>query len=81
MSIPNCLAACGAKGYAYCGAEYYNQCYGSNTAPNATKIATSSSGSTDPLKAGCNYACTGNATEACGGSNRIIVYVNNGTAS
>ncbi|KAF2239089.1 WSC-domain-containing protein [Viridothelium virens] len=80
-TINNCLDACAAKGYTYCGAEYYSECFGSTTTPNASAVATSSTGSTDPLKAGCTYACTGNATESCGGSNRIIVYTNNGTST
>lgn len=77
-TIANCLSACQAAGYTYCGEEYYTQCYGSNTAPAASLIA---SPANDPLAAGCGYACAGNSTESCGGSNRIIVYVNNGTAA
>jgi len=77
-TIPNCLSACAAAGYTYCGEEYYSECYGSNTAPAASLIAP---GSSDPLAAGCNYACRGNKTEACGGSNRVLVYINNGTAA
>lgn len=68
-TIANCMQACQARGFTYCGAEYYAECYGSNVAP-ATDLASGS----DPLSAGCNYPCKGNSTESCGGSARIIVY-------
>lgn len=58
-TIGNCMSACLDKGYRYCGEEYYSECYGSNTAPDASKIATGA----DALKAGCNFPCSGNATE------------------
>jgi hypothetical protein len=72
-TIANCVQACQAKGFAYCGAEYYSECFGSNVAP-VTNLAGS-----DPLAAGCNYPCKGNSTESCGGSARIIVYSNTGS--
>lgn len=74
-TIANCLEACQARGFAYCGEEYYSECFGSNSAPKAAVGPGS-----DPLTAGCNYPCNGNKTEACGGSDRILIYVNNGTA-
>jgi hypothetical protein len=73
-TIANCLDACTRSGKTVCGAEYYQECYGGSVAPNSNLIAGS-----DPLAAGCNYPCNGNKTEACGGSNRILVYINNGT--
>ena len=76
-TIGNCVDACADKGYAYCGEEYYSECYGSNTAPASASIAPGA----DPLTAGCNYPCNGNNSEACGGSNRILVYFNNGTSA
>ena len=75
-TIGNCMDACAASGYLYCGEEYYSECYGSNTAPTA-QVAPGS----DPLSAGCNFPCNGNKTEACGGANRVLVYINNGTSS
>ncbi|KAK5999914.1 hypothetical protein QM012_005002 [Aureobasidium pullulans] len=75
-TIANCLDACARSGLSVCGAEYYQECYGGSVAPSSSLIAGS-----DPLAAGCNYPCSGNKTEACGGSNKILVYVNNGTAS
>lgn len=73
-TIANCLDACTRSGLKVCGAEYYSECYGGSVAPNSNLIAGS-----DPLTSGCNYPCNGNKTEACGGSNRILVYINNGT--
>ncbi|THZ38116.1 hypothetical protein D6C90_06505 [Aureobasidium pullulans] len=73
-TIANCLDACAKSGLRVCGAEYYQECYGGSVAPSASLIAGS-----DPLTSGCNYPCTGNKTEACGGSNKILVYINNGT--
>lgn len=32
-TIANCLDACAAGGYVYCGEEYYSECYGSSSAP------------------------------------------------
>jgi hypothetical protein len=76
MTIVHCLDACAVDGYDYCGAEYYAECYGSSSEPASSSIASGS----DPLVAGCNYPCKGNTTESCGGSGKILVYVNNGTA-
>ena len=57
-TIGNCMSACQAKGWKYCGAEYYSECYGSNAEPDAGKVA-----GADPLKAGCKLPCKGNSTE------------------
>ena len=76
MTVATCLDACAKKGLMYCGQEYYSECYGSATGPDAGLALAG-----DPLAQGCSFACSGNATEACGGSNRILVYVNNGTAT
>lgn len=72
-TVENCLDACSGQGYDYCGLEYYGECYGSNSAPADSSIASGS----DYLSAGCNYPCNGNHNEACGGANRIIVYGQN----
>ncbi|USW48743.1 Putative carbohydrate-binding WSC, PAN/Apple domain, alpha/Beta hydrolase [Septoria linicola] len=70
-TISNCLDACNKSGFAYCGEEYYSECWASNVAPTAALAD-----GDDPLTAGCNYPCNGNKTEACGGANRILVYLN-----
>ena len=76
-TIGHCMDACASNGFKYCGAEYYAECWGSKTAPADSKIAPGA----DPLAAGCNFPCKGNSSEACGGSDRILVYINNGTAT
>ena len=76
-TIGNCMDACAAKGFTYCGAEYYAECWASKTAPSDSFIAAGA----DSLTAGCNYPCKGNSSEACGGSNRILVYLNNETTA
>ncbi|KAF2224557.1 hypothetical protein BDZ85DRAFT_261175 [Elsinoe ampelina] len=75
-TVGNCLDACAAAGMGWCGVEYYSECYGAKTAPLASRAL-----SGDALAQGCNYKCKGNSTEACGGANRIQVFVNNGTSS
>lgn len=77
MTIANCLDSCRSGGFIFCGAEYYGECYGSNTAPANTSIASGS----EPLAMGCDLPCYGNSTESCGGSGKIIVYTNNGTTN
>ncbi|ETS86981.1 hypothetical protein PFICI_00809 [Pestalotiopsis fici W106-1] len=70
-TIAHCLDACAASGYPYCGEEYYSECYGGQLSSSAAVAS-----GADPLSAGCDYPCNGNKTEACGGSNRILVYKN-----
>jgi len=74
-TIENALNACADKGYTWCGQEYYSEAYGSKAAPNASLVvASASQGVYAMVGAGCSYKCNGNSAEACGGSNRIIVY-------
>ena len=50
-----------------------------NLSLNTSRIlATAEDGEAAMVAAGCNYRCTGNSSEACGGSNRIMVYGNDG---
>ena len=66
MTIESCQAFCTMNNYALAGLEYSYQCYCANT------IATDSAlGQT-----GCNMACSGNAAETCGGSNRLSIFNN-----
>lgn len=57
-TIGNCVSACQAQGYMYCGEEYYSECYGSNNEPDMGLLAGS-----QPLKSGCDFPCNGNKTE------------------
>lgn len=76
MTEANCLDACTAAGWKACGVEYYHECFASSAVPDPSLVAAPAA---DPLSAGCAYACAGNTSEACGGSNRVLVYVNNGS--
>ncbi|KAF4631376.1 hypothetical protein G7Y89_g6750 [Cudoniella acicularis] len=58
MTQESCINYCSTQGYIYAGVEYSSQCSGSGPAA-----------STD-----CNMGCTGNATEACGGPNRLNLF-------
>jgi hypothetical protein len=74
-TIENCLDACRASGYTWCGEEYQSECYGAKKAPDASfMLAPASGGVMGMLNAGCNMKCFGNGQEACGGANRLIVY-------
>lgn len=55
----NCQAYCLAGGYVFAGTEYQIQCYCGNTPPPATYLDTTGSH--------CTFACSGDATEDCGG--------------
>lgn len=56
-TIPKCVAACAAKNYVYCGAQYHRECWGGNTIPNQ-KVD----------DANCNFDCSGNLNQICGGN-------------
>ncbi|KAH7126789.1 hypothetical protein B0J11DRAFT_526490 [Dendryphion nanum] len=60
-----CTSACDAAGYFYAGLEYAGECYCGNTLATGAKLEDAS---------GCNMVCNGNATEYCGGSNRLNLY-------
>ncbi|KAH7308553.1 WSC domain-containing protein [Stachybotrys elegans] len=53
----NCLAACAAKGYPYCGTQYHRECWG-GPSPPIQQVAEN----------GCNFDCTGDSTQWCGGN-------------
>ncbi|KAI4258413.1 MAG: hypothetical protein L6R42_005121 [Xanthoria sp. 1 TBL-2021] len=57
MSNEKCIAGCAAKGYSAAATEYTNECWCGNRFPSelANEID-------------CNYVCTGNETQICGGN-------------
>lgn len=75
MTVSKCLDACQARGMAYCGPEWSQECWGSNTAPESSYAVAG-----DPIAVGCNYKCSGNQTESCGGALRVLTYVNRAMA-
>lgn len=70
-----CAAAC--QGYTYFGTEYSGECYCGNSLGTGAVIAT---GGADPAQNGCSMTCNGNATEYCGGANRLTMYKLNSTS-
>lgn len=72
MTEEKCLSACADKSLSYCGLEYSGEYFGSQLAPSANTAPFA--GSLGPLARGCNYACAGNSTLACGGASRITLY-------
>ena len=66
MSVEQCTSACQAGGYTLAGVEYAQECYCGNSFSNG--------GAQEPDMSGCNMPCAGNASEYCGGPNRLNVY-------
>lgn len=65
MTDESCINYCNSAGFIYAGTEYSTQCYcGSNLADGAASAA-----ETD-----CSMPCSGNATESCGGPNRLNLF-------
>jgi len=65
MTAELCISFCTAKGLGYAGVEYSQECYcGSSLAAAAAEAP----------EADCNMPCTGDATQPCGGPNRLNLY-------
>ncbi|KAL8752627.1 MAG: hypothetical protein Q9184_005668, partial [Pyrenodesmia sp. 2 TL-2023] len=63
MTVATCSAFCSS--YNFFGIEYRNECFcGSTITNNAAKVADGD----------CSMTCSGNATQFCGGANRLTVY-------
>lgn len=70
MTLEQCAQQCSS--YQYMGLEYSSQCFCSNSLQNSTAIAS---------QYDCNYVCSGNDSEVCGGSNRLSLYNNTNVTS
>ncbi|KAL9596717.1 MAG: hypothetical protein Q9219_005628 [cf. Caloplaca sp. 3 TL-2023] len=57
MTNDKCITACAGQGYALAATEYTNECWCGRTTPRTLGNETD-----------CNYVCTGNATQTCGGN-------------
>ncbi|KAL8727802.1 MAG: hypothetical protein Q9166_005794 [cf. Caloplaca sp. 2 TL-2023] len=57
MSNNKCIASCAAKGYSAAATEYTNECWCGNRFPSELRDETD-----------CNYVCTGDSTQICGGN-------------
>lgn len=65
MTDEACVSFCISKNFIYAGTEYAGECYcGNSLASTGTPAALSD----------CNMACNGNATEQCGGPDRLTVF-------
>ncbi|KAK0632014.1 hypothetical protein B0T14DRAFT_490452 [Immersiella caudata] len=65
MTIESCIAYCDTRGFAYAGVEYSVECFCGNTlAPAASHVAASQ----------CSMACSGDATQPCGGPSRLNLF-------
>jgi hypothetical protein len=84
MTIELCQATCDRLAYGYAGLEDAQQCCMCLSLPNFPQthanaisivcdsaIRNGAAATSDGL---CNMACFGNATEICGGGNRISLY-------
>ncbi|EFQ26203.1 WSC domain-containing protein [Colletotrichum graminicola M1.001] len=65
MSNDACTAYCFSKGFAYAGTEYANECYCGNSLAKGGVLAN---------EADCTSVCSGDATQPCGGPNRLSLY-------
>jgi hypothetical protein len=66
-TVESCIAGCASAGYSIAGLEYSQECWCDNSLTYGAGVQ---------ADADCSYACTGNASETCGGSNRLSVYSN-----
>ncbi|KAI4181434.1 MAG: hypothetical protein L6R41_006629 [Letrouitia leprolyta] len=74
MTNDKCITACAAQGYSLAASEYTNECWCGKTIPKSPANETD-----------CNYVCTGNATQTCGGNgyfhdHSFLSLFNNGKA-
>jgi hypothetical protein len=60
-----CIATCISQNFTMAGTEFSDECYCGNTLVDGAVLTVNSD---------CNMGCAGNATEACGGPNRVSVY-------
>lgn len=63
-TVDSCTSACRTAGYNFAGVEWSSECWCDN------EILAGKTGG----QSGCDMACSGNALEYCGGSQRLNVY-------
>ncbi|KAI0315679.1 copper radical oxidase [Amylostereum chailletii] len=74
LTVEDCINSCSGQNFTLAGLEFGVQCFCGNVLVDGAVEA--------PAGTGCNTACSGNTTEACGGPNLISLYTstNNITA-
>ncbi|TFK38505.1 hypothetical protein BDQ12DRAFT_723345 [Crucibulum laeve] len=71
-TIQTCVASCLAGNFTLAGTEFGDECYCGNTLVDGAVVADAAT---------CNMGCAGNATQACGGPNRLSVYTSTGNVT
>ncbi|KAG4437093.1 hypothetical protein IFR05_007427 [Cadophora sp. M221] len=66
MTVDLCMSKCANAGYPIAGLEYYSECYCDLQVRNGNARATDATT--------CNTPCQGNATQQCGGPNRLSLF-------
>ncbi len=69
MTNQVCMAYCTGLGYKYAGTEWSRECWCGNSF-----AATRTPATTVASLAKCNYKCTGDATQNCGGDSWLSLY-------
>ncbi|KAG8842004.1 hypothetical protein FRC20_004683, partial [Serendipita sp. 405] len=67
MTVQKCIEGCNQAGYSSAGLEYGRECYCDNVNYPPGQSESMSE---------CDMPCTGDATQICGGSNRMLIYHN-----
>jgi hypothetical protein len=65
VTVPTCLDACQAGGFALAGVEFSDECWCGNSIQYANHPQDASN---------CQYSCAGDPTQLCGGASAIIIY-------
>ncbi|KAG8819183.1 hypothetical protein FRC17_010573 [Serendipita sp. 399] len=65
MTVQRCVDGCAAAGFSAAGLEYNRECFCGNTNTPASDAVDINE---------CNSPCFGDASQFCGGGNRILVY-------
>ncbi|KAH6722002.1 WSC domain-containing protein [Leptodontidium sp. MPI-SDFR-AT-0119] len=66
LTRKSCQELCRSAGWTYCGVEWSQECWGANVLSGLP--------ANDSPQSLCNLPCKGNASEICGGSERINVF-------
>ncbi|KAJ3885188.1 WSC domain-containing protein, partial [Lentinula edodes] len=67
LTLETCVAFCDSVDYIFAGVEFAQECYCDSTIqiPSVPSNLTA-----------CDFSCSGNSSELCGGSDNILIYTN-----
>ncbi len=89
MTVESCISFCTSKGFQYAGTEYSAECCELSPTRKTPVLEmllcllkryiadcgnTLAAGAAAAAAADCSMACSGSATEGCGGPNRLSLY-------